>query len=256
MLKVEVNRDEIHFGASVTVRFMRTPRIPDDGEAYPQPQDLGTFPIFCVGDYPDRVPAAWRVRGGVFIPLYPREAIWISFSGRWWKPNAIKVGVGRINALTGHAWHERLTAEPQNYLVCPDQTRLDGFNRGNGALRQFIAMPLETGGDREMQTPGREECSGIHLMVFEPKAGRFPSCPPEQERETITRRSPSAPENAVPAPQAGGRMRQEISPDEYGFDNWDPLNYGRVCVHTVNTRMFREITGREPPSRPGPPAVR
>ena len=45
-------------------------------------------------------------------------------------------------------------------------------------------------------------------------------------------------------------MRQEIYPDEYGVDTWDPENYGRVYVHIVNSMMFREITGLEPPPTP------
>jgi hypothetical protein len=49
---------------------------------------------------------------------------------------------------------------------------------------------------------------------------------------------------------AGGRMRQKIYPDEYGHDTWDMENYGRVYVHIVNSMMFREITGKEPPATP------
>jgi hypothetical protein len=49
---------------------------------------------------------------------------------------------------------------------------------------------------------------------------------------------------------AGGRMRQLIYPDRYGVDSWDPHNTGRLFVHIVNSMMYREITGEEPPPTP------
>jgi len=49
---------------------------------------------------------------------------------------------------------------------------------------------------------------------------------------------------------AGGKMRQDIYPDDYGVETWDPEEYGRAQVHIVNSMMFREITGQEPPSTP------
>ena len=39
--------------------------------------------------------------GGVFIPMYQREALWISFSAASWKPNAVTVSVGGVNAISG-----------------------------------------------------------------------------------------------------------------------------------------------------------
>ena len=49
---------------------------------------------------------------------------------------------------------------------------------------------------------------------------------------------------------AGGRMKQEIYPDEHGVDTWSLRNTGRVFVHIVNSMMYREITGKEPPTTP------
>jgi len=117
MMQVHATRDEVHFGPAVTVRFMRTLRIPDDGRDYPLPPGLGEFPIYRVEDYADQVPAGWREHGGVFIPMYQREAMWLDFSARWWKPNAVKVGVGKINAISGEAWTDTLSGNPQDYVV-------------------------------------------------------------------------------------------------------------------------------------------
>jgi hypothetical protein len=49
---------------------------------------------------------------------------------------------------------------------------------------------------------------------------------------------------------AGGKMKQKIYPDPHGIDTWDQENSGRVYVHIVNSMMFREITGKEPPPTP------
>ena len=101
------------------ITFQRTLRIPDDGNTYPLPPGLGQFPIRKVEDYADRVPQEWREKGGVFIPMYQREALWMSFHSP--QLVAVKVGVGKIDALSGRRWNEGLTKRPQNYLVCPDQ---------------------------------------------------------------------------------------------------------------------------------------
>ncbi len=49
---------------------------------------------------------------------------------------------------------------------------------------------------------------------------------------------------------AGGKMKQKIYPDEHGIETWDVSDYGRVYVHIVNSMMYREITGEEPPPTP------
>jgi hypothetical protein len=250
MLNVHVIDDEIRFGEAVTIGFRRTLRIPDDGREYPLPPGLGTFPVFRVEDYTDRVPEAWHEHGGVFIPMYQREAMWVSFSGRWWKPNAVKIGIGKINAVTGQAWDNGLSAEPQDYVVVPDQPWLDGINAGDGFIKQFVAMPLGMGYTVEGQLTGKEEFGGIQVMVFEPKPARFPDSPPERKYSEDTCYFCPPCSSCEMGLGAGGRMRQRIYPDDYGLDTWDLGNSGRVYVHIVNSMMFREITGLEPPKTP------
>lgn len=45
-------------------------------------------------------------------------------------------------------------------------------------------------------------------------------------------------------------MKQAIYPDQHGIDTWDQTTSGRVYVHLVNSMMYREITGCEPPPTP------
>jgi len=251
MLIVTVDHESVHIGERFSVSFQRTLRIPDDGRIYPLPPGLETFPVHRVEDYSDCIPVAWKEHGGVFIPMYQREALWLAFNAAYWKPNAVKIGIGNINAVSGGAWDDRLHDDPQDYIVCPDQPWLDGINAGDGVIRQFVAMPLGMGYTVEGQLTGREEFGGIQILVYEPRPGRFPDQPPPEpdwEMEALFV------EEAVPRAQmglgAGGKMKQKIYPDPYGIDTWDPENYGAVFVHIVNSEQYRDLTGLEPPPTP------
>ena len=101
MLQVSLQEDRIKIGQRFALSLMRTLRIPDDGKTYPLPPGLGRFPIHPVAEFADRLPAAWRERGGYFIPLYQREAMWLQFDAAFWKPNVVQVAdaAGLADAL-------------------------------------------------------------------------------------------------------------------------------------------------------------
>lgn len=252
MLQVSVSNDRIMIGRHFSVSFQRTLRIPDDGKVYPLPPGLGAFPIRRVEDFADRVPASWRKKGGVFIPMYQREALWLSFEGASWRPNAVKVAAGKINALSGRSWDQSLSRGKEDYLVVPDQPWLDGINAGNGMIRQFVAMPLGMGYTIEGQVTGREAEGGVQLIVYDPKPGRFPDNEPEwpgsRGYADLCMCAPAA--CASMGLAAGGKIKQKIYPDSHGIDTWDEGNFGRVYVHIVNSMTYREITGSEPPPTP------
>ncbi len=253
-LSAETDGKAIRIGRHLVITFQRTLRIPDDGGTYPLPPGLGAFPIYRVWDYADRVPESWLERGGAFIPMYQREALWISFLQPDWRPAAVKIGIGGINAVSGKRWHERInrTRRHQDHIVCPDQPWLDGINAGDGFIRQFVAMPLGMGYTVEGQLTGEEKAGGIQLVAFEPKPGLFADRPPP-----VKYHSPFV-ECAIPACcdsdsmglGAGGKMRQEIYPDPYGADTWDLEWPGGVDVHIVNSTAFTEITGLPAPPTP------
>jgi hypothetical protein len=261
MLEVTVEGNAVRIGTHFTVNFQRTLRLPDDGGSYPLPPSLGQFPVKQVADYAGRVPDDWRERGGVFIPMYQREAMWLNFLGDSWHPVAAKIGVGRVNALTGKRWDERLHADPQDYLVCPTQPWLDGINAGDGVVRQFVAMPLGGGYTVEGQVTSEEVFGGLQIIVFDAKPGRFPEEPPPSLMrargfaEGVA--MPAAPMAAMAKAEggamglaAGGKMRQAIYPDPHGVATWDERNRGEVVVHIVNSDLYREITGQDPPPTP------
>ena len=250
MLEVRVEGDRLHVGNHFSVSFMRTLRIPDDGKEYPLPPALGILPVHQIADYAERVPPEWRERGGVFIPLYQREALWLSFHGHPWHPVAVRVGLGEVDALTGERWRDRLRGKPQNYVIVPLQPWLDGINAGGGTIRQFVAMPLGQGYTVEAQVTGKETFGGLQLRVHDAKPGTFPERDPHPR---AMHRAAMIDAHAAPAQAgpmglgAGGTMRQAIYPDPHGARTWDAGNAGEVFIHIVNSAIYEAITGKVPP---------
>ncbi len=255
-LEITLENNRIYFGENFSVSFQRTLRIPDDGKKYPLPPGLSEFPICKVSDYADKVPESWKQHGGVFIPMYQREALWLEFDNSYWRPNVVKVAAGKINAVTGKTWNQSLSDDEQDYMVCPPQKWLDGFKTGQGTVRQFIAMPLGKGYTVEEQLTNKDEFGGIQLIVFEPKEGKFPDEMPEEEDRDegpflcVSKPFEGESSETEMGLAAGGKITQKIYPDKYGIDTWDENNFGRVYIHIVNSAMFHRITEMEAPSTP------
>lgn len=248
VLKIIIEAESIRIGERFAVTFQRTLRIPDDERTYPLPPGLGRLPVFRVDDYRERVPPSWRELGGAFIPMYQREALWLGFHGAAWKPNAVKVAVGGVNALSGNRDDDALHSDPQDYLVCPDQPWLDGIHSERGAVRQFVAMPLGLGYSVESSITGAETLGGIQITVFEPKPGKFPDqAPVVRETGPVRMGTSRATQMGI---GAGGVIKQKIYSDRYGIETWDQTNRARAFVHIVNSARFAEITGLEPPPTP------
>ena len=253
-LNLRVFKDRVEIGERFAISFQRTLRIPDDGKIYPLPPTLGTFPVHKISDYAERLPKSWR-NNGVFIPMYQREAMWLAFEAASWKPNAVKIGVGRINVLTGEVWEEGLHTEPQDYIVCPTQPWLDGIKSGEGKIRQFVAMPLGEGYTIEAQLTGEERFGGLQVMVFEPNEGIFPDKPPPQKSlgggpgAPWAFAAPSSPTQEMGI-GAGGQMKQKVYPDPYGIQTWDTSTFGELSIHILNSLQYEKVTGEPPPASP------
>ena len=166
------------------------------------------------------MPERWREHGGVFIPMYQREAMWISFDAPDWHPAAVKVAVGDGQRRLGRAVGRGAPGAAGAGLPGdPPQPWLDGINAGT-VIRQFVAMPLGMGYTVEAQVTGREEHGGLQLLALAPRPGLFPDEPPVRERllanRPCTTPAPSAVAGAEMGLGAGGRMRQKIYPDPHG----------------------------------------
>ncbi|MBT2508389.1 hypothetical protein J7I98_21350 [Streptomyces sp. ISL-98] len=277
---VRIDGDSLVLPGGVQVRFVRTLRLPEKG-THALPPGLGNFPLRRVEDYPDTAPQQWLARGGIMLPVYLREAMWLSFAGTA-EPGALQVGVGKVCAVSGKPWSGRLSRDPQNYLVLPRQPWLDGINSGKGTVRQFVAVPLGMGATVEGQVTGEETWGGLQLQSFPLTGAALAAWREEQRREAERRAAmppppqpgggygyggpvPAAPAMAAApfgrpggAPRAqaamglgvGGSMRQEVYKDDRPASDWAGEPSGRVFVHLVTPPEWRRITGEEPPPSP------
>lgn len=257
---------EVHADAVARIGFQRTLRIPDDGpnggKDYPLPPGFGPFPLRHVDDFARTVPAAWKKRGGVAMPMHQAEAMWLSFAAPSGYPFAVKIATGKINAVTGEAWEakgrENLNRDPQDYVVIPDQPWLDGYCVEKGTIRQFVAMPLGEGYSVEEQVTGAAGYGGVQIAAWPMKAERW-----EELRETRQATRMRGVEMAMPmmasadagtGPDmglaAGGQMSQDIYDDPYGLDAWDLRHSSRVFVSISNSVAWAGITGEAPPTTP------
>ena len=115
---LEFSFPEVHPEARLQIVFLRTLRIPDDGKDYPLPPGLREFPLRHVDDYADQVSGSWLDRGGVMLPMYQSEAMWLSFHTSYVGekdleyPFAVKIATGKINAVTGKTWNNKLHRRP------------------------------------------------------------------------------------------------------------------------------------------------
>ncbi|WP_320780444.1 hypothetical protein [Streptomyces sp. CRN 30] len=281
---VRIDGTTLRLPGGVRVRFVRTLRLPEAG-THQLPPGLGDFPVRRVEDHADTVPERMRARGGVLLPVYLREAMWLHFGGTT-EPAALQVGVGKVCAVSGKPWSDRLTRDPQNYVALPRQPWLDGINSGDGTVRQFVAVPLGMGATVEGQVTGEEVWGGVQLQSFPLREERLEEwrraqrvlaqgtrhplgalpqggygAPPPAAGAAYPMAAPApggAPVRAGAAPRAaaamglgvGGSMRQEVYRDERPLGDWAGEPAGRVFVHLVTPPEWRRITGEEPPPSP------
>lgn len=247
---LEFSFPEVHPDATCSIRFIRTLRIPDDNREYPLPPGFSRFPMKHVDDCAERVPAAWRRHGGVLLPMYQAEAMWISFGGDY--PVAVKIAAGKVSALTGESWTNSLSGTPrQDYAVIPEQPWLDGFYAAEGLIRQFVAMPLGKGYTAEEQITGASEHGGLQVVAYPMKADAY---------RRLRRDAPFGVEyslacaNRVQSAEMGlapgGLMRQDIYEDPHGIRSWDQTAGSRCFVHILNSLQYVAATGAKPPTMP------
>jgi len=249
---------DIHKHAVARISFQRTLRIPDDGSDYPLPPGMGNFPLHHVEDYPENLPGKWAQHGGVFMPMYQSEALWLSFgSGQHNYPIALQIAAGKINAVNGEPWQENMQFEPQGYAVTNQQPWLDGFCIEKGRIRQFVAAPLGEGVTVEEQITGDAEFGGIQIKAWPLKAGVYEelllnrpeylqSMGPDMLMACFSKESDSMDMGLG----MGGSMKQEIYEDEFKPGDWDTGVNSRCYIHLLNSMSYAQVTGHLPPHRP------
>lgn len=246
--QLHISFPEVHPRARCTISFQRTLRIPDDNREYPLPPGLGIFPLLHVDDYSAKLPGKWKVHGGVFMPMYQAEAMWINFSGDY--PFAIKIASGKINAVSGAPWDNELHKGLQDYVVIPDQAWLDGYCVGENLIRQFIATPLGKGYTAEEQLSGEAIHGGIQLIAYPLKRDHYATWLDQTHSGSLDFFGLGLePEHGMGlAP--GGLMKQQIFEDNFGFEKWDTSRSSRCFVHILNSAQYAGVTGKKPPHKP------
>lgn len=253
---MEFRFPELHGEAVLRVELQRTLRIPDDGRDHSLPPGLGRFPVRHVDDFAQRVPESWRRHGGVMLPMYQSEAMWLNFSSPHGYPFALKVAAGKVNAVTGDPWSPGLHDRPQDYVPVPGQPWLDGYAIERGVIRQFVAMPLGSGYSAEEQLTGKAEHGGLQLAVYPIRPEVWERMKAARSRRTEASFSLMSPMAAcAPAPMEmglapGGRMRQTIYDDDHSLSDYQEGVASRCFVHIANSMVWRSITGQEPPTTP------
>ena len=266
MPTIEQNRlvfrfPEIEADASFSIDFQRTLRIPDTEETYGLPPGLGRFPLRHVEDHMQGARA--ERRGGVMLPMWQAEAMWLSFSNEGSDslpfPVAVKVAAGKINAVTGERWRSELHRQPQDYVVSPEQPWLDGFAIEPGVIRQFVAMPLGEGYSAEEQITGEAEWGGLQISVTPMKREVWRKLRREHEASLLKSRSgvsscsemPSVARMSVDMALApGGRMHQDVATDPYRLSDWDLTAAQRTFVTLVHAKDWKALTGSPAPTQP------
>ncbi|KAH6673577.1 hypothetical protein B0J14DRAFT_512163 [Halenospora varia] len=168
-------KDNIIHLEDVQISFQRTVKVPDNHNSSELPPSFGKFPLYPVKDHASKLPPEMVAKGGLFFPMYQKEAMWILFKSE--KPYAVKVYTGAVNAISGEPAIEtaatRLRRQAsmvqnksiQDYLILPDQKWLDGICTSPGKVRQFVAMPIGSGYSVEAQVTGEDVAGGLQFEI-------------------------------------------------------------------------------------------
>ncbi|KAF1842273.1 uncharacterized protein K460DRAFT_345969 [Cucurbitaria berberidis CBS 394.84] len=138
--------------SSLQISFMRTVCVRGNAKEVSPPLGLGTFPLFNTQAHRNELPPEVTSQGGLFLPMYEREAMYISFDCPDTTKFAVRPYLGGVNGISGENLFyttpkDRLQSiespsalREQDYIVIPEQDRLDGVAVRPGVVKQFVAM--------------------------------------------------------------------------------------------------------------------
>ena len=245
-----------HFShARASIEFMRTLRLPDNGDEHYLPAGLRSLDLRHIEDSP-KTPQHIRSRGGIMMPMYQSEAMWINFEGDY--PIALKIGSGKINAINGKPWSVDLIRTDQDYIVIPNQPWLDGFAIDENVVRQFVAVKLGAGITVEEQITKQAEFGGLQIVAYPMKREHYEKFHQEKMNESrihamsygVFNDDIYFDDDLELGLAAGGKIKQQIHKDPYGMDAWDQSKAVRCFFFFLNSEYWRIITGESIPRPP------
>ena len=260
--KLVISFPELHPSAGVKIDLQRTLRLPDDGEDHYLPPGLGRFPLRHVDDFDLGNQDAIKKRGGLIMPMFQADALWINFEPLTSDfedeeyPVAIKIGTGKTCAVSGDSWTDSLNQDPQDYIVVPEQPWLDGYNVSDEIVRQFVAAPLGDGVTVEEQIGKTDDVGGIQIQVFPMKKSYFEEVYSQRKQPelmmcmSLEMSDTCSSDDGFMGLSAGGKMRQEIYDDPYELSAWDQRTNDRCFITIANANQWMSLTGEEPPLSP------
>lgn len=247
---------EISIRGLVDITFQRTLRVSETG-LNGLPPGLGMFPLRSVESLGDRATAEMIERGGVVMPIYQREAMWLSFHAE--VPVAIQIATGLRCAVTGEKLEKRLRHRKQNYVVGTTQPWLDGFKTESGEVRQFVAARLGDGATVEEQLSDEVPVGGVQIVVWELTDEALERW---RDRQSHWMDSsvlspgicysiePLACQSMSMGVGAGGLIQQEIYRSDFAKSDWRSAPSARVWVHLVDSNRWTSLSGEAQPSTP------
>ena len=253
---LEIRFPELHSNAGVSINFQRTLRLPDDGEIHHLPPGLGKFPLRHIEDFDLGTRNELKKRGGLIMPMFQADALWMYFNsmqetGDEDYPVAIKIGTGKVCAVSGEEWSQTLNRDPQDYIVVPDQPWIDGYNVSKGTVRQFVAAPLGQGYTAEEQLTGKASVGGIQIQAFPMKREYYDRINQKEDlKDSMDMAFCFDAEFSEMGLAPGGSMKQEIYDDPHDFEVWDRRKSERCFVTIANADQWMGVTGEEPPISP------
>ena len=234
--RLHLSFPQVHEEAFCAIDLLRTLRLPEDEQQHPLPPDLGRFPLKRVDDLKSSVPPTWLERGGVLVPLYQAEALWIRFEGNY--PFAVKLGTQGINALNGELWSDGLDAKNQDYVVTTSQPWVDGYRLDGEALSQFTALPLESDHAANVQLSGHSDIGALRLLAYPLSASHYGKGG-GQVGAGSKNLDPVSPDEAEPGVEPGGKVRLQVYSDPWGHDAWDTDHSAKCSVRICNSTQSR-----------------
>ncbi|PQE20638.1 integral membrane protein [Rutstroemia sp. NJR-2017a BBW] len=226
-------------GGRLDIALRRTVRVPDDGRSYNLPPNLGSFLLYDVNTYKDKLPVSVVQKGGFFMPIHDREAMFIQFAST--SPFAIKIYSGGVNVISGESKHPRAQENSametefttkhsaQDHMVTPAQNWVDGIASIDGKVQQFVAASDTYGYSVEAQLTN----ATIHVAL-RLAGGRA--------RLQGDRSSPLEALSLAP----GGLINQVIRHDDKPSGFWDTSSSVTFNVQPVDANLCQTILGFYP----------
>lgn len=238
------------FSGPVSISLRKTTRLPESSRAHGLPPDLGPVQTYDVAEYADKLPRSIAEIGGVIAVMGTDEAFWIDLrGGRSYRPSAVQVACGKINAVNGEYWTEALSAN-QNYLVIgggsESQPWIDGWMTQERVVRQFVVLEGGNGETVEEQLTGAMINGGIQIRLVEAFPHKFPlsnavAKSPDRSYEPCLE-SFSCRGTRSMGVGAGAEIQQKIVQSSYGLDTWE--NDGtKLFVHLISYGTWYSLIG-------------